>query len=76
MDLCSMCVMHAPAGSSAASSHAGCWRVHVTRLAPHLTHPLFFFDAAPALEKDILRRQAAIKAAPAEDLRRIVERLA
>jgi hypothetical protein len=28
------------------------------------------------VEKDILRRQAAIESAPAEDVRRIVERLA
>jgi hypothetical protein len=32
--------------------------------------------AALAVEKDILRRQAAIESAPAEDVRRIVERLA
>ncbi len=45
----------------------------------HRSIPLHTYHPAPAelaAEKEVLRRQAAVAAAPADDLRRLQERLA
>lgn len=49
---------------------------HTLSPTPSLRKPVPPHPAELAAEKEVLRRQAAVKAAPADDLRRLQERLA